>query len=340
MTSRRELYSMGEPFGDSATRAKPGGRIYGGGGGGGPQTSETTQSIPDELKPLATAYSNKAMDLSNQSYNPYGGQRYADMNQSQMMGLGMAQDRALNGSSLMDAGGNWLQNMLQNGPAGATGNPMGGINRQQVGAGSNQYAGQNPFLEQQIESSIGDLRKSYMDNTLPEIASANVRSGSFGNSGMQEFEANKQRELAKQAGQISTGMRMQDYGMQQQLAESGLNRDMSAQMANLGTSEANFARGQDWAGRNDNMYQNYMGNSLNATGQLPTFGNQAYQDANALFQSGQAMQDQQQQGLDYGYQNYLDSQNLPYKQLAAMSGVFGSNLGSTSKTESTGGGGK
>jgi hypothetical protein len=33
---------------------------------------------------------------------------------------------------------------------------------------------------------------------------------------------------------------------------------------------------------------------------------------------------------------------LPYKQLAALGGVFGSNLGGTSKTESTpsGGGGK
>ena len=32
--SRRELYAMGEPLGESVTRLKPGGgRIYGGGGG-------------------------------------------------------------------------------------------------------------------------------------------------------------------------------------------------------------------------------------------------------------------------------------------------------------------
>jgi hypothetical protein len=34
--SRRDLYAMGEPFGDSATQRKAGGgRIYGGGGSGG-----------------------------------------------------------------------------------------------------------------------------------------------------------------------------------------------------------------------------------------------------------------------------------------------------------------
>lgn len=32
--SRQKLYSLLEPFGDSATEQKPGGRVYGGGGGG------------------------------------------------------------------------------------------------------------------------------------------------------------------------------------------------------------------------------------------------------------------------------------------------------------------
>lgn len=32
--SRKQLYSLLEPFGDSATEHKPGGRVYGGGGGG------------------------------------------------------------------------------------------------------------------------------------------------------------------------------------------------------------------------------------------------------------------------------------------------------------------
>jgi hypothetical protein len=57
--SRRELYALGETFGDSSTYELPGRkRIYGGGGskGGGHTTSTTTTSnIPDWLRPQAEA---------------------------------------------------------------------------------------------------------------------------------------------------------------------------------------------------------------------------------------------------------------------------------------------
>lgn len=50
--SRRQLEAFGEPLGESVTRLKPGGRIYGGGGGGGPTTTTVNQSnIPDWLRP-------------------------------------------------------------------------------------------------------------------------------------------------------------------------------------------------------------------------------------------------------------------------------------------------
>lgn len=53
--SRRQLEAFGEPFGVGATRAKPGGRIYGtggGDGGGGPTTTTVNQSnIPEWLRP-------------------------------------------------------------------------------------------------------------------------------------------------------------------------------------------------------------------------------------------------------------------------------------------------
>ena len=52
--SRRQLEALGEPFGESATQAKPGGRIYGGGGGGGSTSSTVYQnSIPKYLEPYA-----------------------------------------------------------------------------------------------------------------------------------------------------------------------------------------------------------------------------------------------------------------------------------------------
>ena len=50
--SRRQLYAMGEPLGESVTRKEGGRIIYGGGGGGGPtQTNVTQSNVPDWLRP-------------------------------------------------------------------------------------------------------------------------------------------------------------------------------------------------------------------------------------------------------------------------------------------------
>lgn len=73
---------------------------------------------------------------------------------------------------------------------------------------------------------------------------------------------------------------------------------------------------------------------LAAIGQAPTFGNQAYTDASRLMSAGQTIQDQAQQQKDFDYLQWQERQNLPYKNLAAMSGVFGSNLGGSSTTTS------
>ena len=84
-----------------------------GGGGGG--SSVTRQEIPAELKPLATEYTNKAIGLSNQGYQAYGGQRYADMNQMQGAGVNMIADRALNGSPVMNQANSTLMQTMQGG---------------------------------------------------------------------------------------------------------------------------------------------------------------------------------------------------------------------------------
>ena len=53
--SRRQLEAFGEPLGESVTRLKPGGRVYGGGGGGPTSTTVTQSNIPDWLRPQVEA---------------------------------------------------------------------------------------------------------------------------------------------------------------------------------------------------------------------------------------------------------------------------------------------
>ena len=224
-------------------------RLFKGGGG----DSKTVQEIPGELKPLANAYTNKAISLSNQPFQAYGGQRFADLNQTQNLGIGMIQERALGGSQTMNNAEHSL-NQMMNGQ-------------------------QNPYLDAMVNKAQA--------NVLGNANAAGARSGSFGNSGIVQ-------QAAKQMGDVATSM----YG---------------------------------------GAYENDANRRLSAMQLAPTFGNAAYQDGQQLLNAGQMMQDQQQQNLDFGYQQFQDATNLPYKHLAAMSGVFGSGLGGSSTTTSGGG---
>lgn len=322
--SRRQLYAMLEPFGESATRIEGGRRIYGGGDSG--QNAATIQSIPDELKPLARAYTDKAIGMSQQGFRPYTGDRYSDLNQTQNLGIGMVQDRALQGSQTMRNAETGLNQLIQDTPYGATQNLYGNVSAQ-----ANPYGGDNPYLDAMVKKAQGSVVDRFNTMTKPQTEAAMQQSGSFGNSGYQQLMQSQQKAAAQQMGDISTQMYGQEYGNRQQLAEAGVARNLQAQQFNAGM-------GQDLASRSDAVRQQQVGNRMQAIGIAPTFGAEAYKDASQLMNVGQTQQDQGQRNLDFGYQQFQDAENLPYKQLAGMSGVFGSNLGSSSKTTSTGGG--
>jgi hypothetical protein len=268
MVSKRKLYEIGEPLGESVTKKVAGITTYGGGGGGG--SSSSVQSIPEELKPLAAQYTSKALDLSNTPYQAYTGQRYADLNPVQYSGLGMTTERALGGSDTMNNAENSLNQLISGGNT-------------------------NPYLDAMVNQAQEATTRNYANSVAPQITAMGVGSGSFGNSGVAEQARNSAQDLQTSLGNIATNM----YG---------------------------GAYDQDAARR------------MQAIGMAPTFGNQAYTDASQLMNAGQIMQDQAQQNKDFQYQQFQDQQNDPYKKLAAMSGVFGSGLGTqTTTTQNSGG---
>lgn len=85
-------------------------------------------------------------------------------------------------------------------------------------------------------------------------------------------------------------------------------------------------------------YNTERGYQNAAMSMAPQFASQDYADANNLLNAGAYARNFDQQNRDFAFQQYQDRLNLPYKQLGAMSGVFGSNLGGTSTTTSSGGG--
>ena len=265
--SREKLYALGEPFGNDCTRIEAGRVIYGKGGN---QSSTTTQSIPGELKPLASAYANKAINLGNQGFQSYQNQRFAGPTGAEQMGLNQIANRAQNGSPLLNQGTSTLNQMLQPGQS-------------------------NPYLDSSVNRAQQNVVNQYNNVTKPQTESAMVNSGSFGNSGLQQLQQQQQVATGRELGNISSQMYGQDY-------------------------------------------QDSNNRALQAAQLAPTYANSQYNDGQQLLNAGSYARNFDQQNKDFGFQQFQDAQNLPYKQLGAMSGVFGSNLGGTSTTQGQGGG--
>lgn len=110
--SRRELYALGEPLGDSATYRKAGGLVLGdgGGGGGAPATPDkTTQTVelPEWARPYAKNVLSRGAALTDVNQNPYqqyGGNRIAGFSPMQM--------QSFQGAANMDAGPRGFQEQV------------------------------------------------------------------------------------------------------------------------------------------------------------------------------------------------------------------------------------
>lgn len=259
--SKRQLYAFGETFGESATQSKPGGRVYGGGGGGATSMPE----VPKELKPLANLYTKQAEQLAQTPWQGYNGQRFADTNQTQNMGIGMVQNRALNGDPTMNQATDTLQQTLRGGQT-------------------------NPYLDSLVSKAQGSVVEQFNNMTKPQTESAMVNSGSFGNAGLSQMMQTQQKAAADKMGDIATSM----YG---------------------------------------NAYNTDRANQMNALQMAPTYGNQAYQDAGQLMNAGNFQQSQQQRNMDFGYQQFQDAQNDPYKKMQATGGVISQGTGQRTTTE-------
>ena len=102
--SRRQLYAMGEPLGDSATYRKADGGLVlgGGGGGGGGGSSTTTNELPEWAKPYAKSTLEKADALTAQKYEPYKDPRIAGFSDMQINAQNAARNMQTSGAT--DAG--------------------------------------------------------------------------------------------------------------------------------------------------------------------------------------------------------------------------------------------
>lgn len=233
--NRRQLYAFGEPLGECATRLEAGRLVCGGGGGGG-QTSTTTQTVPQELKGAATAYSNLATNLANTPYQAYTGQGVAGLNNYQQQAIDQIQNRASNGSPILDTANSTLTGLL----------------------GDNT----NPYLDQQVANAQKSVTDAYNNVQRPAQITAAVNSGSFGNSGLEQAQRYDDSQLQQNLGNIATSMYGNAYNTNQAnklsalgMAQSYGNQDYTdaGQLLNAGTTAYNNTQDQ-----NDFQYQQYQ----------------------------------------------------------------------------------
>lgn len=114
---------------------------------------------------------------------------------------------------------------------GGTTTPSAGTS--QVSVGQNSLLGMNnPYLQEQIGAAQGDVTRSYLQTVQPQRDAQMRSSGSFGNAGVQQMQLEDQRNLQQNLGRVASDMRMQDYGLQAQLGEGNLSRQLAALQAN------------------------------------------------------------------------------------------------------------
>lgn len=299
--SRRQLEALGETLGECVTR-KEGGRIIYGGGGGGGSTGTQTQitELPEWAKPYAQETLEKTKALTSTPYQAYGQPRIAGFSplqeQAQQAAAGMKP------SELGQFGGQ-VAGAAALGALGTSYDPY------QTGQFTSGAAAQymNPYIEQAMAPQLREAQRASEIQGQVDQAQA-VRAGAFGGSRQAIVEAERQRNLGQQLGDIRARGYMSAFDRaQDQFAREQQLREQSRQYgAGLGLQGLQTA--------------------LQGAGQMGALGQQQFgqeMDINRLQQQvGAQQQALRQQGLTQAYQDFLNEQNYPYKQLGFMSDMI------------------
>jgi hypothetical protein len=163
------------------------------GGSSTPDKTTTTTELPEWARPYSQELLARGANLSQQDMPVYTGQRTAGLNGMQTTGMQMVQNRAQNGSAVVNAG---QQNLTDT------------LNGTYLGSG-------NPYLGQAIDAASQDVTRNY-NSAVNGTDASFARAGAFGGSAWQQAQQGNARELATSLGNLSTQMHMQDYTNERQ----------------------------------------------------------------------------------------------------------------------------
>ena len=194
----------------------------------------------------------------------------------------------------------------------------GDLYNQATGAAQNVLAGLNP-------ANFAQNVQGYMSPYLNNVVNAATRN-------MAETNAQQMNQLQSQA--IKSGAFGDDRSAVAR-AEMARQQNLANQQSISNLLQSGYTNAQDQA----NKMAQYGLTGATTLGGLASQGQQtALQGLQSLLGIGGQQQMQQQQGLDVGYQNYLQQQAYPYQQLSWLGGLAGGlapNLGGSSSSSGT-----
>lgn len=265
-------------------------RLYPGGGGGSQptNTTQTTTTIPEYARPYVERMLGKAEAFSETPYQPYGGQRTAEFSP--------LQEQAFQGAANL---GPAKQLGVGTQMAGIAGLGGLGAGQQYAQQATNPYAMQaymSPYIESAMAPQLREAARASAIQGQQNQAQA-VQQGAFGGARSAIVEAERQRNLAQQQGDIYGRGMQTAYEQARQAQQFG---------ADLGL------RGYGMAGQ--------MAGTLGQLGQTQFGQQQGAIQAQAA--AGAQQQAQEQQKLTQAYQDFLTQRGYPQQQLAFMSDIL------------------
>jgi hypothetical protein len=276
------------------------------------QIQQTQYGFAPEIAPYAQNVLGQAAALTDTEMNPY----------MQYQGERVAQFSPLQQMSYENAGLMQPQGQLQDATAMAGSAGLGALNTGYT---------YNPFQAKSFTSP--GMSQSYMSPYMQNVVD------------IQQQEAIRQKQIADQGLQAQATKAGAFGGGRDAIMRSEADRNLATQLASIqatglqnayqqGMGQFNAEQGATQAAANLNAQQGQFGAGLGLQGlqtaltsanTLGTLGGQQYQQnmgINALQnQYGLQQQAQVQQDLTNKYQDYLNYQNYPYKQLGFMSDI-------------------
>jgi len=350
--SRRQLEALGEPLGESVTRVKPGGRIYGGGDSAAPTSmTQTSLTYGEEFQPFAKELMKRAGALASQPYERYQYNRIAGFDPMQLQ----AQQAAANmrvSPYLGQAGG----------IAGNVANRAMNINYTPAQFREERVAAERAAAERASTGRFTDpgVAQSYMSPYMQNVVDIQkreaqrqadiagtqrgaeaVRSGAFGGSRQAIMEAEAQRNLAQQMGDIQARGSQAAYEQAAQQFQTDEQRNLAMQQANiqaqlqaalanqqtgLAAALANQAKNLEAQQLSEQSRQfgadlglRGLQTALQGSSQLGQLGQQQFGQAKDIVgmqaTAGAERQAMQQRKLQQDYEDFLQQKKFPYQQL-------------------------